>query len=512
MSLRGTILVAVLALPLLHLLGDRGLNAPTESRYTEIAREMLVTGDWVVPRIKGVPHFAKPPLTYWCMAASIGVFGFNEWAVRLPSTVAAFLVLLLVYFLGADMGGRRVGVLAALGLGSCLEFFILSRVATTDMIHTCLVATACTAFWFWWRSVAREKRASGWCVLFWLALGLGVLNKGPVPVMVVLGAILPFGLGLKRRRSLTGLGWWWGIPLCALVSLPWYWGIIRLKPELLDHFLGQEVLGRAMSGLGRAQPWFYFVCVMPLALLPWTPFIVWAVIRIRDFRESHQRSVTCFLLWWFLVPFVVFSAASSKLWTYILPIMAPVVLVGARHVARWASSVNRWRVLTVIWLGTHLLLGLGLHLVHQRELLLGNNASFAALVAGLPREDLVGVPIPTSMNPVSEPPRHSDGGTAVVTYGFRFVAAGFYLLEARAEYIPHFGGSTLFEIEGDRELDRPGTLEDLGDVLARRKVVWIITRLRHLERLQEELKTPYRILRQAGANGNEVVVAAFGRS
>src|SRR2546426_437868 len=89
-ALRGRVLVAALAVFVLFFqLGTRGLNEPDEGRYSEVSREMVASGDWLVPRFNGVEHLSKPPVTYWLVAASLKTFGVNEWAARLPAALAA---------------------------------------------------------------------------------------------------------------------------------------------------------------------------------------------------------------------------------------------------------------------------------------------------------------------------------------------------------------------------------------------------------------------------------------
>ena len=108
------------------LLGSRSLNEPDEGRYAEIAREMIETGDWLVPHFWYVPHFDKPPMTYWLVASSMKLFGQNEWAVRLPLALAALSGVLADWSLAKSLGGRRVANWSALILQSSLLFFVLS--------------------------------------------------------------------------------------------------------------------------------------------------------------------------------------------------------------------------------------------------------------------------------------------------------------------------------------------------------------------------------------------------
>src|SRR5205807_2679554 len=132
----------------LFLLGSRSLNEPDEGRYAEIAREMIETGDWLVPHFWYVPHFDKPPMTYWLVGASMEVFGQNEWAVRLPLALAGLSGVIAAWFLAKSLGGRRVAVWSVLILQSTLLYFAMSRMLTTD---TFLTQFNAWAMYFLWR-------------------------------------------------------------------------------------------------------------------------------------------------------------------------------------------------------------------------------------------------------------------------------------------------------------------------------------------------------------------------
>src|SRR5882724_10326335 len=109
------------------LVGHRSLNEPDEGRYAEIAREMIELNDWLVPHLWYQPHLDKPPLTYWTVAASLCVFGENEWAVRLPLALAGISGVWVSYLFGLALGGQRVGVWSALILQSSLLYFVMAR-------------------------------------------------------------------------------------------------------------------------------------------------------------------------------------------------------------------------------------------------------------------------------------------------------------------------------------------------------------------------------------------------
>ncbi len=140
-------LPALTLLTFFLLLGSRALNEPDEGRYSEVAREMIETGDWLVPHLWYLPHLDKPPMTYWLVAASLEVFGRNEWAARLPIALAGISGVWAAFLLGRSLGGRRAGLWSALILQSSLLYFVMARMLTTDIFLAQFVAWAVYLFW-----------------------------------------------------------------------------------------------------------------------------------------------------------------------------------------------------------------------------------------------------------------------------------------------------------------------------------------------------------------------------
>src|SRR5439155_9577681 len=153
----GRWLAALTLFTFFFLLGSRSLNEPDEGRYAEIAREMVELGDWLVPHLWYEPHVEKPPMTYWTVAASMLVFGRNEWAVRLPLALAGISGVWASYLLGRALGGRRVGLWSALILQSSLLYFVMARMLTTDILLTQFIAWAVYFFWQSWRSLGADE-------------------------------------------------------------------------------------------------------------------------------------------------------------------------------------------------------------------------------------------------------------------------------------------------------------------------------------------------------------------
>jgi 4-amino-4-deoxy-L-arabinose transferase-like glycosyltransferase len=322
-------------------LGSRGLNDPDEGRFAEIGREMAVGGDWVVPHLNGIPHFQKPPMLYWLTALSIRGLGVNEWAVRLPSAVAAAGTVGFAMMMAGLLFGKSTRWKTGLILATCIEFFVLARVITTDMVLTFWITAAVAAFVF------HAKRQS-WLSLagFYVAMGLGFLTKGPMALLVPCCAAFAWIIGRRcRSGESTRMFWWIGIPVTLAIGLSWFVVLTHRFPELLDYFARYELVQRIASGIHkRNKPFWYPVAMLSAGVLPWTVFL--PGLLARSWRRRRAGDATAYLfIGWIAVPLIVLSLAQSKLATYVLPLIPPLAILLARSWEQVAGSLSwRWTV------------------------------------------------------------------------------------------------------------------------------------------------------------------------
>jgi 4-amino-4-deoxy-L-arabinose transferase-like glycosyltransferase len=349
--------LAILGLALLLALafqGRRGLWEPDEGRYTNVALQMIHSGDYVsLRRNEEALHFTKPPVTYWAIAGSVNAFGRSEWAVRLPIALAFVLTVLLVY----DMGRRLVPGkpwLPALVYATCPLTFLAANAVTTDTMLACVESLAVACY-------VRERFGGGhraWLDAMWTAFGLAFLTKGP-PALLPLLAIVAFEAsqrrGLRLLRPLGLLGF-------AVVAFTWFVVVIRRHPGLLDYFLGHEVYARiATAELQRFPQWYgpllVYVPTLLFGTLPWL-VVAWRARRAQPGPMSPRAGDELRFLWlWLLLPLLVFSLARSRLPLYLLPLFAPVSLLLARAIAPL-----RWRTAGWALLGAWVVVLLGLKL------------------------------------------------------------------------------------------------------------------------------------------------------
>jgi len=361
--------IAALALALaLVLLGHRGIWDPDEGRYTNVALNMLRSGDWINPhRSTEVGHWTKPPLTYWAIASSVAVFGWNAWAARLPAALSYLLCTWLAFRTGRRLvpGG---GPAAALAYATMLFPIGAAQLITTDY-----VLAACEALAVWGFVEARFGAAHPrrWLLLMWAGFALAFLAKGP-PGLLPLLALLAFDLALpgRQRPRLLSLA---GIALFVAIALPWYLAVTQRNPGLLDYFLGQEVVNRvATNTFGRHGQWYGWAVIygptLLIGTLPWTPAL-WRWLRglpdaLRRWRAPEGRRADAaglLLALWLALPLLVFCVSRSRLPLYILPLWLPLALLVARQRVAEGRALPRWP-----WIAAWAVLVLGLQFAAAR--------------------------------------------------------------------------------------------------------------------------------------------------
>lgn len=335
---RQALLLALLVGLLLFVgLGSFGLLEDNEARFFEISWEMERSGDWLTPRLNFLPHFHKPPGTFWLVGASLRLLGESEWAGRIPVALAALLTLLICWLWSREEDDENVAARTVLVLVTSLEFWLLSRLVLTDMF---LAASVNAAFYFAWRC----RRRPSWrdCLAFWLALSASAMLKGPVGLAIVVPVLWLTSL-VTRPRASWNLRPALGVPLFLALALPWY-GLVCLQHEgLVEYFLRFQTAERMLTTVhGRPGAWWFYLPVLLAGFFPWSTGLPLSIRRAWQRGEELDR----FLLVWLAYPLVFFSFCGSKLPTYLLPIFPALALLTGR--ASRSPGALRWLTRTAL--------------------------------------------------------------------------------------------------------------------------------------------------------------------
>ncbi len=341
----------VLPVLLLVLAAWRPLAVPDEGRYAEIARWMWVTGDWLTPRLDGIPFFHKPPLLYWLEAAVMSVVGATPWAARVVVAAHAMLMMGLMYVSARHFAGVEVARRAVWILGSSMTFLIAGQYVNHDM----MVATWMgVAIWCFARAFLHGKGVhAGWARAGFVACGLGILSKGLIGLLLP-GLVLFVWIAYTWQwRKILALPWVSGLLLLALVAVPWFVLAEREHPGMLAYMFGKHQFGRyTATTFNNARPWWFYGVAVTLLLFPWVFCAVadgllrlQRVVRRRvDHSEGthSERAPWVALCWiWVLAILGFFSIPNSKLVGYALPVIPPLAVLAALWWQR-AVAPRRW--------------------------------------------------------------------------------------------------------------------------------------------------------------------------
>lgn len=306
-----------------------------ETRYAVMARGLIGSGDWSILMLNGTPFTEKPPLFFWMAALSIKYLGFNEFAVRFPTAILATLITFFTYYVGKTIISRKFGMYSALILLSTVFFLMLAHVAILDMTFTVFLTAAIYCGFL--TSFCKEEHKKLYWLGFYVSMGLAFLAKGLLALVIPVAVIGLYRLvsgGVKEIfRPLNIIP---GFIVFLAIILPWHIHMYQVYGYrfiydyfILHHF---ERLVNAEE-LGKTRPFFYFVPVFLVGFLPWSvPFVIFLVKKFKRFVrrietktlhftfDTNERKLILFSAVYFILVFLLFSVASGKLPTYILPV------------------------------------------------------------------------------------------------------------------------------------------------------------------------------------------------
>ncbi len=322
-----TILVGLCLLLFFLFLGNRPLWDVDEGMHAATSKDMILSGDWITPQYNGENFYDKPVLFNWLAALSFLVFGFTEFAARLPAALLGTGCVIVTFCLGKRMVNPLVGFLGGVILATSVEFIILSRVVVHDIALTFFTTLALTFFYMGFTDSSRRK--SVW-LLFYAALGFAVLSKGPIGVLLP-GLIIFVFLVFKRRLNvIKEMQILWGIPLFLVIAVPWYLMIMLKNQDYAGYFFIHQNLAYFFSGESRhPRPFHYYIPILIGGFFPWSLFLPTALYRTVRRGLGQIGDGKLFLMTWLIAVFLFFSTASSKLSTYILPLFPAAALLVA---------------------------------------------------------------------------------------------------------------------------------------------------------------------------------------
>lgn len=320
-------------------LGDRSFRNPDEGRYADIAREMVLRGDWVEPRLYGVDYLRKPPLFYWLVAGSFKLLGFSEWAARAVPALFGFFGVLATYFFARRFFGDRSAFFSALLLASNLWYLGVSRYLLMDAVFTFFVVGSLYLFFTGAKKIG-SKSAGAFFLLSYASMALAFLTKGLAGAVIPSAAIFFYLLLTKQFRTvLPRMQIFWGVALFGAIALPWFISVSLREEEFLSFFFLHEHFKRFLStDFEHQEGWYFYFLVLPVIFMPWVLFKGPMKESFRALRRGPGDHSRFFLLVCALSVVFFYSLSRSKLPTYILPAVVFFSVLIADGCSRWKHA------------------------------------------------------------------------------------------------------------------------------------------------------------------------------
>lgn len=320
--------------------GIRYFSLPDEGRYGDISRAMLQSGDWLVPRLNGLPFMHKPPLLHWISSVLMEIFGVHVWVLRLVPTLAGIMMLVGLFWFLKKHCNERIAQLSVVILATSLLFFGSSQYVNHDLLLACWISITILCF--------ADFTLSGEKSVLWMgyvACALGFLTKGLIGILIPGMVILLWVLASKQWKKIPSLLNPIGLIIFCVIALPWVY-LMHLKyPAFLQYFFIDQQFSRFSSDqFNNKLPWpFYLLCLL-ISFLPWF-FVSQFKFSKQDFSQSLGPSILTLMLIWFVSVTTFFSIPPSKLAGYILPATPPLAVFIAIMVDRVLTSnkINRFQ-------------------------------------------------------------------------------------------------------------------------------------------------------------------------
>ncbi len=340
-------------------LGGYDVWPADEPRFAEVAREMLLTGDWLTPHVNGQPYTEKPPLLFWGMAlASLPGGKVTPLTARVPSVLSALLVVGLTWLTARRMFGRRTAFWSTLVLMTTLRFWWQARTGQIDMVLTGCMAVTMYHLWRW-----DEDRRTWRLPVIWLSVAAGLLAKGPPALVFPMLWVLVFYWGNRpaRKKLHWIIGCLAAMGMVCLWFIPMRMSIAGVPTDAVSEGVGcslfRNTIGRLFLGVSHLEMPWYYLKNLPADLFPWSLFLPWTLWWLWKNRGASKMH---WFLWCWTVPaFLFFSASLGKRQIYLLPIYPALAVIIAASVLELADSAREvWRRRTgYVWAAVLALIG-----------------------------------------------------------------------------------------------------------------------------------------------------------
>lgn len=329
-------------------MGNRHFADPDEGRYVEIPREMVVSGDYVTPKLNGLKYFEKPALFYWMQASAIKIFGITETSMRIFTVLFAILGCLSVFFVGSRRYSFNTGLLASAILATNIIYYAHSRLIILDLVNSIFISGSLWCFYLAFVDPASRKHKNTYRLLMYAFSALACLTKG------LIGCVLPGLVGLlwiaftKKWSTVKEIFSVTGILIFLLIFLPWHVLVASRNEDFLHfYFVVEHFLRYTTTMHARYQPCWVFIPILLVGFMPWTGMALVGLKKVISQSMAKKDNYIFFACWIFGI-FAFFSFSNSKLIPYILPIIQPLALAASISICETSQNNADFKIGCII--------------------------------------------------------------------------------------------------------------------------------------------------------------------
>ncbi len=339
-------------------LNSYGLIDPDEPRYATTAKNMVISGEFIVPEFNGDIRINKPPLTYWLIAISYKIFGINEFAARLPHAFFGFLLGIILFIFLKENFSEDLRIIPTAILYSTPFYIFFSRLCNTDMILNFFFSLSLLSFFNYYKKNNKKS-----LVIFLLSYLFTNLAKGPVAFLIPL-IIFIFFISERDLKFLKKISIILIIIVFSLSSLIWLM-IVAVKTgniNTMKTLIFNETLGRVFKGYAHREPFYFYLVYFPLLFLPWSIFFI---LKFYNVKKIFKNKFLKFNVIWFFTIFIFFSISKSKLVSYILPLSIPFSIICAEILKNY--NFTKFNFKKSFFILSIFLIALSLYLIYIHE-------------------------------------------------------------------------------------------------------------------------------------------------
>jgi hypothetical protein len=338
-----TLLLLLTALIYVGSAWNPSLQDDADAAHAEAAREIVERNDWVTLHINGVRYLEKAPLMYWAVALSYKIFGFTEFATRLPLAIGAMLLVAAVYYFGRWMGGGRAGLYSGLAMCAGLGVYLFTRV----MIPEVIISFFLTVAFYFFLKVYYGELDTRWAYLFYACMAAAALSKGLIGIVFPCGVLFVFTLLTNGWKRLWQMRLVSGLIVFLIIAVPWHALAIWRNEKFFwfyfinEHFL--RFLGKRYPADYDTVPIVRFWLLHLLWLFPFSVFLPLAWRRVRDLWRPTEREDQLRLFAWLWALMVIgFFSFSTRQEYYTFPAFPALALLAGAGLARGELEKSRW--------------------------------------------------------------------------------------------------------------------------------------------------------------------------